>query len=200
MENLKEVGYRIHKDSGADLNMHIIIAAISALAALVWALHSLQNSGVDLNSFNPFTWARQRKWQKQYGVKPIYNLPTATEAAAVIIVGALKQEGEISREQKQTVITLFTDNFNLENQDAADLFSSSSHLVHDNELNFDQSVPHILKLSMKQFTPEMVVTFLSLLERVVTLEGKPAKAQTDIIDRVRETFKRENKNNINWKN
>ncbi|WP_240182645.1 phenylacetic acid degradation protein [Morganella morganii] len=200
MENLKEIGYRIHKDSGADLNMHIIIAAISALAALVWALHSLQNSGVDLNSFNPFTWARRRKWQKLYGVKPIYNLPTATEAAAVIIVGALKQEGEISREQKQTVITLFTDNFNLENQDAADLFSSSSHLVHDNELNFDQSVPHILKLSMKQFTPEMVVTFLSLLERVVTLEGEPTKAQTDIIDRVRETFKSENKNNINWKN
>ncbi|EKT0593503.1 TPA: phenylacetic acid degradation protein [Morganella morganii] len=179
--------------------MHIIIAAISALAALVWALHSLQNSGVDLNSFNPFTWARRRKWQKQYGVKPIYNLPTATEAAAVIIVGTLKQEGEISREQKQTVITLFTDNFNLKNQDAADLFSSSSHLVHDNELNFDQSVPHILKLSMKQFTPEMIVTFLSLLEDVATLEGQPTKAQTDIIEMVRDVFKRANKNNVNWK-
>lgn len=126
-------------------------------------------------------------------------MPTATEAAAVIIVGTLKQEGEISREQKQTVITLFTDNFNLENQDAADLFSSSSHLVHDNELNFDQSVPHILKLSMKQFTPEMIVTFLSLLEDVATLEGQPTKAQTDIIEMVRDVFKRENKNNVNWK-
>lgn len=98
------------------------------------------------------------------------------------------------------MITLFSDNFNLKNQDAADLFSSSSHLVHDNELNFDQSIPHILKLSMKQFTPEMVLTFLSLLENVVTLEGEPKKAQTDIIDRVRDTFKSANKNNINWKN
>ncbi|HEM8878560.1 phenylacetic acid degradation protein [Providencia stuartii] len=179
--------------------MHIIIAAISALAALVWALHSLQNSGVDLNSFNPFTWARRRKWQKQYGVKPIYNLSTATEAAAVIIVGALKQEGEISREQKQTVINLFIKNFNLETQDAVDLFSSSSHLVH-NEINFDQSIPHILKLSITQFTPAMVETFLSLLEKVIMLEGEPTKGQINIIENVRNEFKRMKKKSLGWKN
>lgn len=177
--------------------MHIIIAAISALAALVWALHSLQNSGVDLNSFNPFTWARRRKWQKQYGTKPVYNLSTPMEAAAAIIVGTLKQEGEISREQKQTVINLFTTNFNLENQDALDLFASSSHLV-QGEVNFEHSVPHILKLSVKQFTPSMITTFLSLLEQVVNLEGEPTKGQSNIITNVRNEFKKVNKNNPNW--
>lgn len=179
--------------------MHIIIAAISALAALVWALHSLQNSGVDLNSFNPFTWARRRKWQKQYGTKPIYNLSTATDAAAAIIVGTLKQEGEISREQKQTVIDLFASNFNLGNQEAMDLFASSAHLVH-NEINFEQSIPHILKLSIKQFTPSMITTFLSLLEQVVELEGTPTKIQANIIERVGIEFKKSNKNKIGWKN
>lgn len=177
--------------------MHIIIAAISALAALVWALHSLQNSGVDLNSFNPFTWARRRKWQKQYGTKPIYNLPTAMEAAAAIIVGTLKQEGEISREQKQTVINLFTANFNLENQEAMDLFASSAHLVHD-EINFEHSIAPILKLSIKQFTSPMITTLLSLLKQVVELEGEPTKTQINIIESVALEFKKVNKSNTDW--
>ena len=34
--------------------MHIIIGVITAIAGFMWALHSLQNAGVDLNAFNPF--------------------------------------------------------------------------------------------------------------------------------------------------
>lgn len=87
--------------------MHIIIGVLTAIAGLVWALHSLQNSGVDLNSFNPFTWARRRKWEKLYGAKPLYNLVKPMEAAASLIVGTLAQEGIISSDQKMQVISLF---------------------------------------------------------------------------------------------
>lgn len=44
--------------------MHILIGLITAIAGLVWALHSLQNAGVNLNGFNPFYWMRRRKWEK----------------------------------------------------------------------------------------------------------------------------------------
>ena len=37
-----------------------LIGFITALAGLIWALHSLQNAGVNLNAFNPFYWARRR--------------------------------------------------------------------------------------------------------------------------------------------
>jgi len=42
--------------------VHIIIGVITAIATLVFALNRLQDSGVNLNSFNPFFWARRRAW------------------------------------------------------------------------------------------------------------------------------------------
>ena len=45
--------------------MHILIAAITAIGGLIWALYRLQNSGFDLNAFNPFYWARRREWEKK---------------------------------------------------------------------------------------------------------------------------------------
>ena len=54
--------------------MHIIIGLITAIAGFIWALHSLQNAGFDLNALNPFTWARRRKWEMQLGTKPMHAL------------------------------------------------------------------------------------------------------------------------------
>ena len=70
--------------------MHIIIAIVTAIAGLIWALIRLQNSGIDLNSFNPFYWARRRKWERQYTMKPIHNLQQPLDAAVVWLVGIAK--------------------------------------------------------------------------------------------------------------
>ncbi|MFN3713837.1 MAG: TerB family tellurite resistance protein [Alcanivoracaceae bacterium] len=164
--------------------MHFAIAAITALAGLIWALNSLQGSGVDLNSFNPFTWARRRRWAKLYGTRPLYNLSKPMEAAAAIIVGTLKQEGEISREQKASVIAIFRSHFHLNDQSAMDLFSASSHLVKD-ELNLGEGVRHILQPSIARFTPDMASSFVGILVDVANLEGPPSEAQRQIIERVR---------------
>lgn len=80
--------------------MHIIIATISAIAGLLWALNHLQNSGVALNSFNPFLWARRRKWAKQLGAKPMYGLTDSMEAAALLVVAVAKEHGDITRDTK----------------------------------------------------------------------------------------------------
>lgn len=52
--------------------MHILIAFLTTVAGLIWALYRLQNSGVNLNAFNPFYWMHRRKWQKKYGTKAIH--------------------------------------------------------------------------------------------------------------------------------
>lgn len=177
--------------------MHIIIAAITALAGLIWALHSLQNAGLDLNSFNPFTWARRRKWERLYGAKPLFNLAKPMEAAAAIMVGVLKQEGEISREQKQAVIDMFKSSFSLDEQEAVELFSASAHLVKD-EINIDQSIRHILKPSITQFTPDMAASLIDLLGKVARLEGAPSKSQQAIIVSVEKELKVLGKPRSKW--
>ncbi|MDY6919710.1 MAG: phenylacetic acid degradation protein [Pseudomonadota bacterium] len=163
--------------------MHIIIGIITAIAGLVWALHSLQNSGVDINSFNPFTWARRRKWEKLYGAKPLYNLEKPMDAAGALIVGLIKQEGEVTREQKQGVIQLFERRFHLNEQEAAELFSASSHLIKD-EMNIDQSVKNILSPSISKFDPDMISSLLDMMKSAAELEGSPTRDQNKIIDAV----------------
>ena len=177
--------------------MHIIIGVLTALAGLVWALHSLQNSGVDLNSFNPFTWARRRKWEKTYGMKPLYNIQSSMDAAAVLIVAVLKQEGEISKEQKQFVLKLFEDEFDITASEASELLVSSSFMIKD-ELDIEQSVSKILEPSKKNFTGIQVASLLDMLGKVSLIEGNPNDAQRKLIKVVEGEFAKVMKKESRW--
>ena len=150
--------------------MHIIIGVLTAIAGLVWALHSLHNSGVDINSFNPFTWARRRRWEKLYGAKPLFNLEKPMEAAAVLIVGTLTQEGVITSDQKAQVVDMFVRHFHLSNENAASLFASSAHMV-KNEINLHESVKSILAPCLDSLTPDMKDTLVDMLNDVARLDG-----------------------------
>lgn len=163
--------------------MHIIIGLLTAVAGLIWALNSLQRSGLDLNSFNPFTWARRRQWAKLYGTKPLYNLENSMEVAAVLVVAVLKQEGEITREQKLKVLEMFQSEFKLSESKAMELFVASGFLIKD-ELELSQSVQKIIAPRKGSFSTGQVNSLLFMLNSVARIEGEPTKSQLEIIKRV----------------
>jgi hypothetical protein len=170
--------------------MHIVIGVISALAGLCWALIALQRSGLDLNELNPFLWARRRKWRKLYGTKPIFNLTKPLEVAAVLIVGILREEGEISREQKSEVLRIFEQEFHLDAGKAIEMYKSCLFLLKD-EMNIDQSVQGIITPARSNFTPEQAESLINLLRRVAAMEGSPGPIQARIIEKVENEFGRE---------
>lgn len=177
--------------------MHIVIGFITAIAGLFWALNSLQNAGFDLNSLNPFTWARRRQWSKLYGTKPIHNLSHPMEAAAVLLVGIIKEEGEISREQKATLIELFQNEFKLSNDKATEAFASSVYLVKD-EINFDQSVKSILAPCKAQFTGEQAESLISMLEKTSLIEGSQTGTQRRIIQNAKSELAQKSEPASKW--
>lgn len=105
----------------------------------------------------------------------------------MLIVGMVKQEGEISREQKATVIDIFVNNFHLTEDQAREVFGSSVYLLKD-ELNLDQSVPGILAPSRESFTPDQATSLIELLEQVAALEGEATHAQQRTLVAVREAL------------
>ena len=161
--------------------MHILIGIITAIAGLIWALNSLHNAGVDLNSFNPFTWARRRKWEAQYGAKPMLNLEKPLEAAGAVALSLLEELPVVTKEQKDGVIALFQDTFQLAPDQASELFTSSAYLV-KGEVNLHESVPKILAPSLPQFTSEMRESLLNLLKSIASLDGSTSEAQSKIIE------------------
>ena len=53
------------------------------------------------------------------------------DVAAVLILGTVKCEGEISAEQKRAIKAIFEQYFKLDGDAAADLLLASAHLIRD---------------------------------------------------------------------
>lgn len=167
--------------------MHIVIAFLTAIAGLIWALWRLQQSGVDLNSFNPFYWMRRRAWAQQVGTKPRHQLTKPMDAAAAILLGAIKTEGEISREQKQSLISLFEHKFHLTANQARDLFSATAFMLQD-VVDMAAEVRLILQPCLEKFSAEQRESVMEMLQSVCLLDGEISELQQAIIDATQKEF------------
>jgi len=163
--------------------MHIIIGIITAIAGLIWALNSLQNAGVNLNAFNPFTWARRRRWEKQLGTKPMHGLTDPVDAAALLVVAIAKAEGEVTRELKMEILALFEKEFDIKRNKSIELFSSSSYML-NNVMNMAAEVNMVLAPTKEQFQQHHIDTLLAMLNAIACAEGDVSDEQTLIIDAV----------------
>ena len=100
--------------------MHIVIAAITALAGLLWAINSLQRSGFHFSSLNPFLAYRRWQWRKHLRRQPIYQLDRPMDVAAVLLLGVAKADGDITSDQKRELQAMFQSEFEISRDEAAD--------------------------------------------------------------------------------
>ncbi len=167
--------------------MHILITLITAAAGLIWALNSLQRAGVNLNALNPFFWYRRHQWAKKVGEGPQYTLDKPLDAAALVLLGTAKIEGEISREQKHAIINIFTKEFHLGTNAAKALFASSSYLLqHENDLQ--KNVKKIMKRSAEQFSETQITSLIELMKMVSNMESPSSDQQNQLMLSVSEVL------------
>jgi uncharacterized tellurite resistance protein B-like protein len=159
----------------------MIIAVITALAGLIWALSSLQRSGFDLNSLNPFLAYRRWQWRRTYGGRPIYKLDRPMDVAAVLLLGIAKADGEITSDQKRELQAMFQNEFSISRDEAADLLLASSHLIRD-EIYLVDHLDKILDRSAGRFEPDAVGSLLGMMRKVAVLDGSVNAEQQKLID------------------
>lgn len=92
------------------------------------------------------------------------------DAAAVLILGTAKCEGEISAGQKHVIRPIFEQEFRLDSNTASDLLLANTPLIRD-EIYLVDKLEKILEYSSTQCTPEQATSLLSLMTRVGTLES-----------------------------
>lgn len=175
----------------------MFIAILTAVAGIIWALYRLQNSGVDLNAFNPFFWFRRRKWQNQMNTKPIHLIENPMEAAALLLVATAKLDGEITREQKRFVIQLFITEFSTIEKVANELYATSSYLLKDID-NITPEVRLILEPCKAAFKPNHIATLIEMLHKVAGEESSPTVAQNELIIEVRKQLTPAKDNKLTW--
>jgi uncharacterized tellurite resistance protein B-like protein len=160
--------------------MHIVIAAITALAGLLWALNALQRSGFQFSSLNPFLAYRRWQWSRSYGARPIYKLERPIDVAAVLLLGVAKADGAITSDQKRELLALFQSEFALSRDDASDLLLASSHLIRD-EIYLVDHLDKILERSAARFEPDAIASLLGMMRKVAALDGSINAEQEKLI-------------------
>jgi uncharacterized tellurite resistance protein B-like protein len=167
--------------------MHIVIAAITALAGLLWAINSLMRSGFSLSALDPFAAYRRWQWRRQYGMKPIYRLDRPMDVAAVLLLGIAKADGDITSDQKRELQSIFQTEFEISRDEAADLLLASSHLIRD-EIYIVDHLDKILERSAPKFEPQNVSTLLRHMRRLAAMDGSINAEQAKLIDATERYF------------
>ncbi len=167
--------------------MHILIGVLTSIAGLVWAFHALQNAGVDLNAFNPFTWMRRRQWEKKFGTKPMHALTDSMEVAALLVVSIAKEDGEITRDTKLEILAMFEKEFGVKKPRALELFSSSTYMLKD-VMNVAAEVAKVLAPSKDQFQKTHVDSLVEMMRKTRDLEEGSLESKDTTILAVQKEF------------
>jgi len=162
--------------------LHIIIAAITAIAGLIWALNSLQRSGFDLNSLNPWYWARRKRWENKQ-INPLYAVDSPRELAALLMFAALKLTGDPTSEQKQNLLSLYRKTLHYTDKEALEMYSVCSHLL-NTDPNYLQKIPSIVAPSLESISDDQRLSILSGIESVIEFGGSDIPTETELYQNV----------------
>ena len=177
--------------------MHIVIGVISAVAGLIWALVALQRAGFDISCCNPVLWRRRAQWRKKFAEKPIYTLSQPLDVAGLLLLGTAKCEGEVSTEQKQELRKIFTEELNLNTNEADDLLVASAHLMRDEIYLVDHLAP-ILERSARSFSTQQVESLLNLMRQVAEKESPINEEQEKLLRATAEYFTAQERTAGQW--
>lgn len=163
--------------------MHFILGILGAAVTLFILYKRLEDAGVDIGWLNPFSWARRRAFRKQYQMHPAYTLESSMDVAALFMVAVAKIDGDMSAEQKNTVLDLFSAKFSLSDKQASSLLNSSVHIFGTGQDVFDNP-SKVLARTIESFTPEQVNSVIEMLRQIARVEGQSSPQQQALIARI----------------
>ncbi len=182
--------------------MHILLAILGSIITILFYLSIMSRSGINfrwLTWLDPFAWNRRRKWRETLNADPAFSLKSPMESTACLMFVAAKFSGEISREQKETIITLFQQEFHINETKARELLSSCSFLIPDEQRIFDR-LEAFLAPSMESFDQNTKQSALDLICKVIECEGNPQEKQKEFFEKIKlQFFKPANSAQSKWK-
>ncbi len=169
--------------------MHIILAFLGSIVTILILLSRLANAGIDLAGLNPFLWKRRRKWKQNMEGNPIFRIESPLDVTALLATATAKSDGDMSAEEKKTLLSLFQSEFNMNKKDAAGLLISSAYLLGDGE-ELSKNMDKIIKPSLDKFTDEQAKSALVLLDKVCHVDSSTKELKHEFVSNVKNAFSR----------
>ncbi len=177
--------------------MHIILGMLGTIVTILVLFHRLAQLGIDVGGLNPFLWNRRRKWKNMYQGNPVFKIQSPMDATAILMVATVKANGDMAKEEKNEVLSLFETKFNMSKKDAAGLLVSCVHLLGDGT-EVRNNVKKFLSQSKENFTESQIDSAISLISQVAgSPEVRHQNAQ-DLINKVTGVLQSKAANNETW--
>lgn len=173
-----------------------LIALITAVVGLIWALTRLQQSGFDLNALNPFLWMRRRAWEQKRNTRPVFALTEPIEVACVLIVAMAREGGELLKEDRERITNLFTQGLKLPERQAQEMFALAEYLLREGP-TITGDLDKVLAPSKTQFSPAQVESLRELLRRAPAHPGYFTPRQEKLLSEFN-AFHRVAEQNSGW--
>lgn len=177
--------------------MHIVLGLLGTIVTLLILLNRLADAGIDIGGLNPFLWHRRRKWRKTYEGEPIFKIHQPMELAALLVVGLAKADGDISSEEKYSILRMFENEFHLSKSDASGLMSSSVYLLGRGD-EFRDGLGKIIKPAIGEFTDEQLQSTINMLRKVASLGGAEADVKASTLERIEKSLVENKKPSGKW--
>ena len=102
------------------------------------------------------------------------------DVAALYIVSVAKIDGDMSKEQKEKILSVFESEFHLTCKESRDLLGSSIHLLGRTHEVYEK--PHkVIERCFDKISPEQSESICILIDHVANVEGKCSQEQSKLI-------------------
>lgn len=163
--------------------MHVILGILGTIVTILWLLHRLAEMGVTLGGLNPFLWHRRKKWTKYHDANPIYKIDSPMDVTALLMTAVAKADGDMSKEEKHELLSMFQNEFNLDKKESAALLIASSHLLGKGDEVRD-NLKGVLKPSQDSFSADQASSAIEMLNKMAGVSGSPSELQQVLINNV----------------
>ncbi len=177
--------------------MHIILAALGLIVTILILFKRLSDAGIDIGWLNPFAWQRRRAWRKKYDGNPVFLLDKPLEVAALLATSVAKIDGEISREEKEILLSLFQSEFGKTEQEASELLMSSIFIFGNGEDALSKP-EKILERSLSEFSEEQAQSVMKLLQAIKDIDRSNVDAKEQYLGRIFNVFDKQFGSKGNW--
>jgi len=164
--------------------MHIILAFLGVVVTILVLLNRLQDGGIDLGWLNPFSWRRRRSYRKHHDLNPAFKLESPLDVAALYMVCVAKIDGDISREQKEKILSLFEKEFHLSSKQARELLASSVHLIGQTSEVY-QTPNKVIERCIDKISLEQSESICSLVDKVANIDGQSSAEQEKLVNNIK---------------
>ena len=163
--------------------MHFILGLLGTIVTILILLNRLAEAGIDLGGLNPFLWHRRRKWRKMSEGASLFHIASPMDATAILMVAAVKADGDMTKEDKANLLNIFETEFHLSKKDAADLLVSSVHLLGDGK-ELRRKVHKFLEPSRGSFSEEQAQSAIALVSRAAGSTEERHENATELLEQV----------------